>query len=112
MTAPTVTVKAPLAVCLTGAALGWALVAGCFFLIQMDANSTSHGPDAWATLVGLLGLYPSVPFALATTVLTVIFAFARQVSPGLRTAVIVVLAPIEAVVGLMLLLAAALTVLP
>jgi hypothetical protein len=107
---PGVTVTAPLGVCLIGAAVGWVLVAGCYALIAMDANS--HGPDAWASLFGDLGLYPSVPFAVVTTVLTVIFAFLRRVPRSVRTTVVAVLAPIEALVGLALLLVAAVAFFP
>jgi hypothetical protein len=103
---PRVRVNAPLVVCLTGAAMGWALVAGCYALVEMNTVTSGVNPDAWGLLFGTLGLYASVPFAVVTTVLTMIFAFVRRVPPGVRIAVFFVLAPIEAPIGVLLLCAA------
>jgi hypothetical protein len=93
-----VTVKAPLGVCIIGAAMGWALVAGCLY-----ANSPGHATDAWTQFFDLVGLYPPGLFALVMTVLTVRFAFVRRVPPGTRTIVNAVLAGLEVlVVGVLL----------
>jgi hypothetical protein len=78
-------VKAPLGICIIGAAVGWALV--YLLAAPLYAAPDAHGTqsDNWAPLF----IYPLIVvfggFALLMTLLTVTFAFIRRVDPAVRT---------------------------
>jgi hypothetical protein len=83
-------VKAPLGLCIAGAAVGWALV----YLLAAPLYAAPAAPgtqhDNWAPLF----IYPLIVvfglFALLMTLLAVTFAFIRRVDPAVRTLAVLV----------------------